>query len=129
VAADDLALDFAGNLYYTDVRRVGMIGRVALGGAVSVLTRQPIGKAGAEPDETAGLAFGPQGDLFVGTTRGASTGWGCRRSSSTSPRPPETLLAPKGDSHQGSALPAAAAARRPRHGGSRRTFPERIGEA
>jgi hypothetical protein len=67
--ANDLALDFAGNLYYSD-QRLGRVLRVAPGGQVSVVTAEPIGQASAEPNLPAGLAFAPGGDLAVGTTVG-----------------------------------------------------------
>jgi hypothetical protein len=92
VAANDLALDFAGNLYYSD-QATGHVLRVAPGGQVSPVTARPIGPPSAEPVLPAGLAFAPGGDLVVGTTVGGLVRLGLRDGREVSRQPFGTLQA------------------------------------
>ena len=67
---NDVALDAAGDLYYT-LQSDRHIYRVSPEGAAVRVTREPLGAAGGD-QSPAGLAFAPDGSLFVGLKNGGN---------------------------------------------------------
>jgi serine/threonine protein kinase/streptogramin lyase len=62
---NDLAVDFDGNLFYSQQREKGVF-RVTPEGLVSPVNRAPLTNAVGELITPAALAFAPNGDLFLG---------------------------------------------------------------
>jgi sugar lactone lactonase YvrE len=62
---NDLALDFEGNLYYSQQKQKQVF-RATPSGQTSLVTVDPVTNDLGEMVRPAGLAFGPEGDLFLG---------------------------------------------------------------